>query len=297
MNSKTVRTAGKKKKRGGNSWTEAVSLARQEAGIEGFQAIRKGGDLYNRAKEIQAIRSGGFGCNTRQSQSQTQGHIEAPISPHYEDRYGGMEDPMTMYQMQQKTNQVYNPYGQNDNNWETSNIMNNNPRYAGYMNSHAAENIPNEPLTAGKKKKRKARRRTGGSTVETKEGGGDFDNTFNEPLTAGKKKKRKARRRTGGSEEKMGGFETSYALSEGEPLTGGRKYSRSRKSVSHRRRRTGGEEGVTKSKIAGKSSSPKGWALAVKKAYAALDLKEFQPMKKGTALYKKAKSFMHKKRD
>lgn len=261
MNSKTVRTAGKKKKRGGNSWTEAVSLARQEAGIEGFQAIRKGGDLYNRAKEIQAIRSGGFGCNTRQSQSQTQGHIEAPISPHYEDRYGGMEDPMTMYQMQQKTNQVYNPYGQNDNNWETSNIMNNNPRYAGYMNSHAAENIPNEPLTAGKKKKRKARRRTGGS------------------------------------EEKMGGFETSYALSEGEPLTGGRKYSRSRKSVSHRRRRTGGEEGVTKSKIAGKSSSPKGWALAVKKAYAALDLKEFQPMKKGTALYKKAKSFMHKKRD
>ena len=40
------------KRRGGNAWTRAVSKARTELGIKGFQPVKKGGALYNRAKQI-----------------------------------------------------------------------------------------------------------------------------------------------------------------------------------------------------------------------------------------------------
>lgn len=34
------------------SWTDAVSMARKDLGITGFEPIRKGSALYNRAKEL-----------------------------------------------------------------------------------------------------------------------------------------------------------------------------------------------------------------------------------------------------
>lgn len=49
---KPWQTAKTSKKSEGSSWTGAVSQARKELGITGFQAIKKGTALYNRAKEI-----------------------------------------------------------------------------------------------------------------------------------------------------------------------------------------------------------------------------------------------------
>lgn len=36
----------------GNPWIDAVSQARRELGITGFQTVSKGSALYNRAKEL-----------------------------------------------------------------------------------------------------------------------------------------------------------------------------------------------------------------------------------------------------
>ena len=47
-------TKGGKRKVTKGSWIWAVGKARKELGITGFVAIKKGTELYNRAKELQS---------------------------------------------------------------------------------------------------------------------------------------------------------------------------------------------------------------------------------------------------
>ncbi len=55
----TQKGGKRKSKKGGKrkvvkgSWMWAVKTARKELGVTGFQAIKKGTPLYNRAKELQ----------------------------------------------------------------------------------------------------------------------------------------------------------------------------------------------------------------------------------------------------
>ena len=41
-----------KRAEGASSWSGAVGMARKDLGITGFEPIRKGSALYNRAKEL-----------------------------------------------------------------------------------------------------------------------------------------------------------------------------------------------------------------------------------------------------
>lgn len=41
-----------KRAEGSSSWSGAVGMARKDLGITGFEPIRKGSALYNRAKEL-----------------------------------------------------------------------------------------------------------------------------------------------------------------------------------------------------------------------------------------------------